>query len=105
MVAVKKKVEAESKEKSIKEITEILDALELTVNTAGVIMADGEINFSDIPTALKLVNNYETFLNAVKGSSGAIGEAKDLDESEMMAIGLRLFKIISGVKDIVKIVK
>lgn len=89
----------------IKEITEILDALELTVNTAGVVMADGKLDFSDIPTALKLVNNYETFVNAVKGATSVIEEAKDLDEAEMMAIGLRMFKIIVGVKDIIKLVK
>ena len=87
---------------AIKEINEILDALELTVNTAGVVMADGKIDFTDIPAALKLVNNYETFINAVKGASGVIEEAKDIDETEAMAIGLRMFKIITGVKDIIK---
>lgn len=90
---------------AINEINEILDALELTVNTAGVVMADGKIDFSDIPAALKLVNNYETFINAVKGAAGVIEEAKDIDETEAMEIGLRVFKIITGVKDIVKLSK
>ena len=91
--------------KGIKEISEILDALELTLNTVGVVMADGKVDFSDIPAALKLVNNYEKFINAVKGAQGVIEEAKDLDETEAIAIGLRMFKIITGVTNIIKQVK
>jgi hypothetical protein len=88
--------------KDIKNINEILDALELTLNTAGEVLADGKISLSDLPSALKLVNNYKVFMDAIEGALEVIEEAKDIDETEAIAIGLRVYKIISGVAAIVK---
>lgn len=78
----------------MKEINEIVDALELTIDTAAEVLEDGKINLSDLPAALTLVNNYKVYVNAVDNAGEVVAEAKDIDETEALALGMRVFAII-----------
>lgn len=91
-----------TEERGIKEITEIIDALELTVDTAAKALEDGELGLSDITHALDLVKQYEKFIEAVRDAGEVIDEAKDISEDEAIVLGMRVYAMLKKIGKLVK---
>jgi len=89
----------------MKELNEILDALDLTLDTAGAVLEDGKVDLGDLKHGLTLINNYKVFTGAVEGAKEAWPEIKDLDQADAIAIGVRVYGSLKKLVDIVKAAK
>ena len=88
--------------KGLKESLELIKALEL-VGVKGVEIAKGGLGAEDIPAAIELLKEVNVLIEGVKGV-GEIGEEmKDLEQEELIQLGLALFgaykKIASAAKE------
>lgn len=85
--------------KGIKETLELLDGLKLIAGTVDEVLEDGKINLADLPKLLPLLTQVKVLVESVKGIDGVIGEVKDLDESEIVLLGGKVWEIIKEIKD------
>lgn len=85
----------------IKESLEILAAIEL-LGVSGIEIAKDGINADDISKALDLIKNSDVLVEGVKGINLVDEEIKDLEQEELIQLGLAAFgmikKIISATK-------
>jgi hypothetical protein len=89
--------ERNKESKNIKEIKEMLKGLEL-IGSQGAKIAKGGVNFKDIPHVIELVKDYEVLDAAFSGLKEIPAEAKDLDEAELMELGLIVFRMVKNMK-------
>ena len=94
----------ESKVKEVvlgtEEIMELLDGLEVLIDFAAKILADGRVGFNDIKEAQLFITKYDVLKDAVTGLDHVLKEAKDVDQAEFMAIMLKLVTMFKKVKAI-----
>jgi len=84
--------------KGIKETKEFLAGLELLAISFKKIAKDG-VSLADLPEALALLKKVDSLLEAVKGIDEVPSEVKDLDQEELMEIGLKVFAMIKSIKE------
>ena len=82
----------------IKEIKELLEGLKLLGVVGAEVMADGQINSSDIGAITKLLTNAGVLVEAVKGIKEIPAELKDLDQSELLELGTILYQMVVEIK-------
>lgn len=81
----------------IKESIELLNGIELIAVNGAKIAKDG-INLSDLAYLVELAKNFEVLKNAYEGIDLIDDEIKELDEKELVELGLKAFSIIKNVK-------
>ena len=79
----------------VKNIVEVVEALELIGVTAKSVMKDGKVDLTDLPHAMSLISQANKIVVAVEGIDQVIPEAKDLDGEEAKLI---LEKVLSAIK-------
>lgn len=84
--------------KDIKNLLELLTAVELLAVTGAKVAKDKEVNKDDLVHVVALAKNFELIANAVKDVDQLDEEMKDLDEAELIAIVSKLFMIVKAVK-------
>lgn len=94
--------EAPEPERGISESQDILKALGRVADLYGKLLSDGVVNFSDIVHVVDELKSVEVYVNAVKGAGDVDDELKDLDESELIALGLSAIKIVKRFIDAAK---
>lgn len=82
-----------------KNINEIFVALSVLSKAAVQITADGMVDVADAKHILELLNEYKAFIAAVEDAELIVDEAKDIDEQEVVQLGLAAYGLV---KDIVK---
>lgn len=85
-----------------KNINEIFVALSVLSKAAVQITADGKVDVADAKHILELLNEYKAFIAAVEDAKLIVDEAKDIDEQEVVQLGLAAYGLV---KDVVKAVK
>lgn len=82
----------------IKESKEVLKGLEV-VGLAGIaIMKDGKVGVSDLMHIVDLVKKFDVLKDAVEGIKLVGEEIKDLDETEIVELGMATFSLIKTLK-------
>ena len=87
-----------AEEKGIKDIMEILDAAQELAVLGKKIMADGKVNFADIPLFMELLSKFNVLNLAYANANAAVDQVKDLSIEEG-------HKILAKVGDIAKAIK
>lgn len=88
--------------KGTKEIEEVIKALEVVAEFAAKLFADGKVDGSDFLHVIALLKEADTFMDAVDGISETGEELKDLDETELIQLGLAGYKLVKKVVAAVK---
>ena len=83
----------------IKETKEMLDALELIVLSCVKIMKDGKIRIDDLKIFFDLLKDIDKIKDGFVGIKEIPKEVKDIDEQELIEIGLAVYKIVEKVKE------
>jgi len=94
-----------AKKLALKETQEAIAALEVLADFAAKILADGRVNGADFVHVLALMKDIDVFASAVKGADRIDDELKDLDETEMVHLGLAAYKLIKKVSAAAKSAK
>lgn len=95
---MEKQSESVESQKSIKEISEVLDGLKIIGVAGAKVLADGKLSVTDVPALIELAKNHGILVEAVKGADQVVPEAKDLDMSELAVIGAKALEIVKAVK-------
>ena len=83
--------------KDIKETKELLEGIKLLAISGAKIAKDG-IQISDLVHLVDLAKNFEDLKKAYEGMSEIDEEIKDLQEAELMELGVLLFRMLKEVK-------
>ena len=86
----------------LKDTLEYFAALELIVDQYCAIVADGEFNWDDAQHFIKLITEWKVFADMIKDSGNVPGELKDLDEQELIGMGLKAFGIAKKLSGAIK---
>jgi len=86
----------------LKDTLEYFTALELIVDQYAAIVEDGEFNWDDASHFIKLITEWKVFANAIKDSGNVGAELKDLDEAEVLQVGLRAFHLVKKLSKSIK---
>lgn len=89
----------------LKESLEMVKGVSLLLEGIMEVMADGKIGFDDATVLLELAKKYEVFTVAVKDAGLIPAELKDLDETEIVALGLAIYPLLKKMKDLVLKIK
>lgn len=81
----------------LRDTMEYFAAFSLIADQYGLIMEDGKVDFNDAKHFVKFVTEYKVFVNAIEDSGNVIAELKDLDEAELLQIGIAAFAIIKKI--------
>lgn len=84
--------------KDIKNLLELLTAVELLAVTGAKVAKDKQVNKDDLVHIVALAKNFELIANAVKDVDQLDEELSDLDEAELIAVVSKLFMIVKSVK-------
>lgn len=76
--------------KGLKESLELLKAIEL-IGVSGIEIAKDGLGADDIVKAVDLLKQINVIIEGVKGVGEIGGEIKDLDQEELIQLGLALF--------------
>lgn len=71
----------------------ILDQIEKLGVGTKKIMSDGKVNMEDLPVAVGMLSEVSGMIEAFKGATEALAEAKDLDSVEGLEIVKKLYEI------------
>lgn len=82
----------------IKESKELLDGIKLLAVSAKKIAKDG-VSLADLPEAIELLKKVDVLVEAVKGLDGLDEELKDLEQEELVELGLKVFSIVKAVSN------
>ena len=85
-------------EKGIKELSELLDGIEILLVAGKKIAADG-INKDDLTIVFELFNQFSVLKEAFTGLKELPAEIKDIDEAELLMLGTKLYSIIKSLKE------
>lgn len=80
----------------IKESKELLNGVELLAVSAKKIAKDG-VSLADLPEAIELLKKVDILVEAVKGLESIDEELKDLEQEELVELGLKVFSIVKAV--------
>lgn len=80
----------------IKESLELVKGVEL-LGVKGAQILKGGVNAEDIPAALELMKEVSVLVEAVKGVGEIPAEAKDLEQEELIQLGLALFGAVKNI--------
>ena len=83
----------------LKETLELVKSIEILGKATKKILADGKVNFSDAPVALELIKEIEPIIEGFKGLNQLDDEVKDLDEQELVQLGLAVFNTYKSIKN------
>jgi hypothetical protein len=83
--------------KGIKESKELLEGVKVLAVSAKKIAKDG-VSLADLPEALELIKKIDILVEAVKGVDGIDEEVKDLDQAELVELGVAVFDIVKAIK-------
>lgn len=83
----------------IKEISEVFDALDVLAQFGGQVMANGKVDAGDITALVGLATQFEKLSEGAKGADGALKEAKDLDQAEVLAVVGRVYQVVKKFSD------
>lgn len=86
-----------AEEKSIKEISELLEGLKL-LGVAGTKIAKDGIKFDDVAHLVALATEFGKLKSAFEDLKEIPAEAKDLKQDEVLAIVAKVFEIIEAIK-------
>lgn len=82
--------------------TEKIDAILDTIKVLGVtgkkVLADGKVNIADLPHAIALLSQVSVMVDSVKGAKGALKQAKDLKEDEVVAIIQKIYDVVEAIE-------
>ena len=81
----------------IKESKELLEGIEVLA-VAGVSIAKDGINISDLAHLVSLAKNFDKLKAAYEGIDLVDDELKELDEKELMELGLLTLNMIKNIK-------
>ena len=87
--------------KSVKETLEALAALELLSVTAVGILKDG-LAADDLPKVLELIKQHQVLIDGFGKMGDIPEEVKDVDQEELIAVGLKVFGTIKSIKEAAK---
>ena len=95
---------AEEQVKSIdlKDTMEYMAAFDLIATQYNAIVEDGKISFDDAKHFMKLATEYKVFVDAIKDSGNVGAELKDLDEAELLQLGIAAFGIVKKMSKAIK---
>ena len=85
-----------SEKVSINETLEVLAAIELGAVSILDIAKDG-VGLEDLPKALELVKKADVFVAAVKDAKEIPAELKDLDQEEVIKLGMAAFVLVKKI--------
>ena len=85
--------------KGIKELKEFLNAMEVLARTAGMVMKDGKIDLADLALLVPLFTQMGALMEGFKGLDKALGEMKDLEESEVVELVKEGFEAFRAFKE------
>ena len=68
----------------------------------GKIMADGKVDLADLPHAVALLSDVNEMIENFKNLKEAIGEIKDIDSAEAIAIVQKLYEAGKNIEEAVK---
>lgn len=85
-------------EKGIKELSELLVAVETLAIAGAKIAKDKKVNAEDLPAVIELVKKLDTVLVGIKDVDQIDEEVKDLDEAELIAIVSKVLVIAKSIK-------
>ena len=97
-----KEVVSESAEKSIKETKEVMAALSVLADFLAKVMADGQVNASDFVHLVGLMQKLEVFTDAFGNIKEVGSEVKDLDQAELIELGMMAYSLVQKVVMAVK---
>lgn len=83
---------------NVKEIKELIVALEVIGVFAKKVAADKKVNLEDLPYLIDLAKQMETVLAGVEGLDKLPEEVKDIDESEAMELLGQVLKTVKAIK-------
>lgn len=82
----------------IKSTKEVVETLEVIGVAAKKIAKDG-INLADIPEAVELIKHIDLFVSTVKDFHLVGQELKDIDQAEIMELGVACFNAFKAIKE------
>lgn len=88
-----------------KEIEEVIKALDLVAEFAAKLFADGKVDGNDFVHVVALLQKADVFVDAVKDVKVAGDELKDVDEQELIKLGLAGYALAKKVIAAVKLAK
>ena len=87
----------------IKNVLEVLDASERAVALVGNVMKDGHLNWQGAAVAvIAEAKNLDVYVDAYKDADQIMAELKDLDETELLQIILKIYKLGKTVAEMKK---
>jgi len=87
---------------TIKESLEIIKGLDLLADTAVAVLADGAVNGSDLMIVVEKFKSLNVLVEAFEDSDKALAELKDLDQEELIQLGLAGYSLVKKVALAVK---
>lgn len=78
----------------IKNTTEVIDAIDVTIDMVKKIIEDGKVDSKDIPVLLDLVKAIPTYKAAVEEAKDIKDELADLSAEEINILALRMQAIV-----------
>ena len=65
----------------------------------GKIMADGKVDLNDLPHAVALLSDVQEMINNFKKIGEAVGEIKDIDSAEAVAVIQKLYEAGKAIEE------
>lgn len=84
--------------KSVKELKEVIIAIEPIAVFVKKVAADKKVGLDDLPYLIDLSKQLDTIAAGVNDAEIAVEEIKDLDESEVLEIVGQLIKLAKAIK-------
>jgi len=88
----------ENEKLGIEKTVAILKSVKTLVVAAKSVMADGKVNLADLPVAISLLSQISAIAESAKGFSGAVKEAKDLEQSEVLALVNEVYSLVAAIE-------
>ena len=87
-----------SEEKTgIESILTILIQLEILAVSGKIVMKDGKVDMSDLPTAISLLGNIGSMIEGFAQISKTWDEAKDIDSVEAVALVQKIYEMSKSI--------
>ena len=85
--------------KEIKEITELLDGLEVLAIFGAKVVADGKVNQKDLPIVMEFMSKIKSLLSAFDNVPEIVQEIEHIDKAEIIILLKKLLDIARNVRD------